>query len=132
MTTQRDRKLDDLQPQFRVLVDRMLGKFVEACIPIMIVETLRSHELHLQDIANKRSWVGHSKHEDGLAIDICPYESYLLHGDDKLQWDSSDPIWQKLGAIGESINLGWGGRWTQKDMGHFELKSISVPQRVSV
>jgi len=38
----------------------------------------------------------------------------------KLQWDASDPIWLRIGTIGEALGLRWGGRWTQKDMGHFE------------
>lgn len=88
----------------------------------MIIETLRTEEQHQEDIASGHSWVVHSKHQDGLAIDICPYYQYMEHGDDKLQWDSSDPIWQSIGLIGEDLDLTWGGRWQQKDMGHFELK----------
>ena len=54
-----------------------------------------------------------------------PYSLWSLHGPVKLDWDATDPVWQKLGAIGEALGLRWGGRWKQADMGHFEYV---VPQ----
>jgi len=58
----------------------------------------------------------------GRAIDVCPSKTFVLHCLSKLQGDAKDPVWAKIGAIGESLGLTWGGRWTQKDLGHFELK----------
>ena len=111
---------DDLDPRFRPVAMELVACCVEAGIPVMIVDTLRTPEEHRVNVANGRSWTSHSKHLDGLAIDICPYDTYQLHGPDKLQWNANDPVWQKIGQIGESLGLRWGGRWTQKDMGHFE------------
>lgn len=118
----RDRKLDSLDLAFKFQVFQLLARFTEAGILIMIVETRRSQEAHDEDLRTGHSWIKHSMHQDGRAIDVCPYETYLLHGDDKLQWDAGDPIWVRLGVIGESLNLGWGGRWTKKDLAHFEQK----------
>jgi hypothetical protein len=67
------------------------------------------------------SWTTRSAHLDGRAIDICPYMQWQLNGPDKLQWDGSDPVWAAIGRIGEELGLRWGGRWKQKDWGHFEL-----------
>jgi hypothetical protein len=118
----RDRKLADLNSEFAIKVYKLLSFLVEAGIMIMIVETLRTEAQHQIDLASGHSWITHSKHQDGLAIDIAPYDVYQEHGDDKLQWDSSDPIWTRIGLIGESLGLVWGGRWVHKDMGHFELR----------
>lgn len=134
---ERYRDLDLLHPDFRSVVDRFLARCVEAQIMVMVVETWRSQEAHEQDVKNKRSWVKKSKHQqtilslveyDGrpvevpasLAIDIAPYDQYQLHGPDKLKWDAKDPVWKKLGKIGESLGLKWGGRWKRRDMAHFQ------------
>jgi len=44
-----------------------------------------------------------------------------LHGPDKIRWEETDTAWLKIGQIGESLGLVWGGRWKQKDLGHFQL-----------
>ncbi len=115
------RRLDDLDPRFRPVAIELLARCVEAGIQVMIIDTLRTPEEHQANLASGVSWTRHSKHLDGLAIDICPYDMYQLHGPDKLRWNAGDPVWQKIGAIGESLGLRWGGRWKQKDMGHFEF-----------
>lgn len=120
----RDRKLDDLDARFKPLAIELLARLVEANIAVLIVETRRTEEQHAEDVTTGHSWVARSLHQDGLAIDIVPYSVYQLSGESKLDWDSGDPVWQRIGAIGESLGLRWGGRWQQKDMGHFELKVV--------
>ena len=122
MSTPRDRKLDSLDPKFRPLADRLLARCVEAGINVLIVETLRTEAQHQEDVASGHSWIKRSLHQDGIAIDIAPYEQWNLHGPDKLQWDAKDPVWLQIGVLGEKEGLVWGGRWKQADMGHFELK----------
>lgn len=117
----RDRKLDSLDPRFKPLAIELLARLTEAVILVIIVETRRTQEQHEEDVVNGRSWIAHSLHQDGLAIDICPLMQYDLHGPDKLQWDANDPIWQEIGEVGRTLGLRWGGDWIQKDMGHFEL-----------
>lgn len=114
------RALDDLSPAFKPLAIELLARLVEARIPVLIVDTLRTPAEHQANLAAGVSWVTHSKHLDGDAIDICPYEVYKLDGPDKLQWSSTHAIWQRIGTIGESLGLRWGGRWTVRDMSHFE------------
>lgn len=114
------RRLDDLSPEFKPLAIELLARLTEAKIPVLIVDTLRTPAEHAANLANGTSWVTHSKHLDGDAIDICPYEVYNLDGPDKLQWSSSHPIWQQIGPIGEALGLRWGGRWAVRDMSHFE------------
>ena len=116
-----DKSLDSLQQLMRIRTFEFLARLVEANIPVMIINTLRTGAEQNLNIKNGASWTPNSKHLIGNAIDICPYSIYQEKGDDKLQWDASDPLWTKIGTIGESCGLKWGGRWIQKDMGHFEI-----------
>jgi peptidoglycan L-alanyl-D-glutamate endopeptidase CwlK len=114
------RRLDDLDPRFRPLAFELLARFVESGIAVMIVDTLRTPAEHAANLAKGVSWTTRSKHLDGLAIDVCPYMQWQLTGPDKLQWDATDPVWSAMGRIGEELGLRWGGRWKQRDLGHFE------------
>ena len=115
------RKLDDLHPEFKPIACELISRIVEAGICVMIVDTLRTPEEQAENLRKGVSWTKNSRHLSGRAIDLCPYEIWNLHGPDKLMWKSSDPAWEKMGIIGEKLGLRWGGRWEQKDMGHFEL-----------
>lgn len=107
------------------LAMELLARCVEAGFAVFIVDTLRTAAEHRANLAKGVSWTKHSKHLDGDAIDLCPFEQYALHGPDKLNWDSADPVWQKIGVIGEALGLRWGGRWKQADLGHFEYVTPS-------
>lgn len=114
------RLLDDLDPAFKPLAMELIARCAEAGIPVLIIYTLRTQAEQDALIAAGRSWTTNSRHLTGHAIDICPYQEYELAGPDKLQWNGSDPVWQRIGKIGMGIGLTWGGLWTQKDLGHFE------------
>ena len=121
------RALDDLDPRFLPLAAMLLARTVEANIPVMIINTRRTAEEQAIHLSTGASSVQHSRHQDGLAIDICPYSQWMEYGEDKLQWRDDDPMWPKLGAIGEALGLRWGGRWrTPHDPGHFEYVVPSV------
>jgi hypothetical protein len=121
------RALDDLSDDFRPLAVELLARCVEAGIAVVVVDTLRTPEEHAQNLLNGTSWTTHSKHLDGDAIDIAPFETYALHGGDKIRWDASDTVWRKIGMLGEALGLRWGGRWTIPDLGHFELVRPPTP-----
>src|ERR1051325_189720 len=134
----RDRKLNDLAPVFRPLAIELLARCIEAGIQICIVETRRTQLQHDQDVATGHSFVTHSKHQDGLAVDIAPWEIYQLHGADKLDWnagtgpDSVLEPWATMGKIGESLGMKWGGRWHQPfDAGHFEYVEPALLQHAA-
>lgn len=115
-----NRTLDSLSARFRPLAMELLARTVEAGIPVMVVQTLRTPAEHAANLTAGVSWTAHSKHLDGDAIDLCPYSVWDAHGPDKLNWDTGDPIWAKLAAIGRSLGLRCGFDWQQKDCGHFE------------
>lgn len=122
-----DRSLDSLSPRFKPLAIELLARLTEAAIPVVIIQTRRTAEEHATNLAKGVSWTTHSKHLDGDAIDLCPIQQFMLHGSSKLQWDAADAVWQQIGPIGEKLGLRWGGRWKQRDMGHFEYVAPSTP-----
>ena len=118
------RRLDDLSPAMRQKAFELLARLIEARIPVLIVDTLRTPEEHEANLRKGVSWTKHSRHLDGDAIDICPYEEYALNGRNKAAWNADAKVWQRIGEIGEACGLVWGGRWTVKDLGHFELPRV--------
>lgn len=116
-------KLDDLSLRMRPLVDRFLAKLMEARIPVMIVTTARTAAEQEDAVRRGVSWTLKSKHLTGDAIDVAPYAIYDLHGPDKAMWDETDPIWIRIGNIGQSCGLKWGviKGGERIDLGHFEF-----------
>lgn len=123
------RLLNDLAPVFKPIAFELLARCTESLIPVLIVNTRRTAAEQLINVANGTSWVAHSKHQDGLAIDIVPYSQYLEYGEDKLQWRTDDPLWAKIGAIGRSLGLKWGViiNGEHLDVGHFEYVAPARP-----
>jgi hypothetical protein len=114
----------------------------ERGIPVLIVDTLRTEAEHHENLKKGTSSIARSKHlprhlrmactetdpnrNKSDAMDIAPYEIYLMHGADKLNWDSEDPVWKVIGECVEASGLVWGGRWRiPHDPGHMELKTPS-------
>lgn len=127
------RRLNELSDRFRPIAVELLAQLTEAKIPVLITFTGRTAAEQAIAFASGASKVQYSKHQDGDAIDICPYDQYLLHGEDKLQWNTEDPIWKQIGAIGEGLGLRWGGRFKPLnkagigwDPGHFEYPSTPL------
>lgn len=121
------RKLSDLLPIVKSKVDA----FVLACdsdgIDLLVTSTYRDIEkqnalyrVGRRGVAGERIVTaakgGESFHNYRCAVDVVP----LIHG--KPLWDSSDPLWKRVGEIGESCGLEWSGRWTGKmrELAHFQ------------
>lgn len=131
--------LDSLDPRFKPLALEFLARLTEARVAVCIVNTRRTAAEQTAAVARGVSWVAHSKHEDGLAIDVAPYSIWALHGDDKLLWDTHDPVWLTIGKVGEALGLRWGGRFQPlndlgvgKDPGHLEWAGTPPGKRVDV
>jgi len=97
----------------------------EAGIDLLITSTYRDHEsqdaLYAQGRTTKGAIVtnaraGQSYHNHRCAFDVVP----LRNG--KCVWDSSDPVWRRVGEIGEGLGLEWAGRWSGKlkETAHFQ------------
>jgi peptidoglycan LD-endopeptidase CwlK len=72
-------------------------------------------ELSDMEAKQKVTWTLKSKHIDGQAIDIAP----IRNG--RVWWGAPPSVWERMGEIGESNGMKWGGRWKEKDTPHFEV-----------
>lgn len=132
------RSLDDLSADLKPRAFELLARLVESGIAVMVVDTLRTQADHDQNLANGTSATKFSRHlprklrcelppdhpdaEKSDAMDLCPYETYALHGPDKLKWDTTDPAWKVIRDLAEGLGLVSGARWIKPhDPGHVEL-----------
>jgi len=109
--------LSELSDDFRPLAERLLQLCADAGIAVRVIDTGRTPEQQETYLKLGTSWTRNSKHLTGHAIDIAP-EQLLT---EKL-WAPKSPLWYRLGEIGESLGLKWGGRFKGKfDPSHFEM-----------
>ena len=118
------RSLDELLPVAKERVEQFLRLCKENDIDLLVTSTYRDHEsqqaLYEQGrttagkvVTNAKA--GDSWHNWRCAVDVVP----LING--KPNWDGSDPIWTKIGELGERAGLEWAGRWrTFKELAHFQ------------
>lgn len=120
------RRLEDLAPEFRTLAEELLSRLGNAGIDVLVVYTRRTPEEQAALIAARRSWTPKSRHLTGHAIDVVPPELAKLPN-----WAPEDPLWERIGVIGEEMGLRWGGRWRQRDCPHFEMQVEQVEESKS-
>jgi peptidoglycan L-alanyl-D-glutamate endopeptidase CwlK len=118
------RSLDELTPPAKERVEKFLQLCKENNIDLLVTSTYRDHEsqqaLYEQGrttagkvVTNAKA--GDSWHNWRCAVDVVP----LING--KPNWDGSDPVWTKIGELGEQAGLEWAGRWrTFKELAHFQ------------
>ena len=118
------RKIEDLLP----VVQEKVRKFKKLCeendIDLLITSTYRDHESQNALYAKGRTTpgrkvtnakAGQSWHNWRCAIDVVP----LING--KPCWDTKNPVWQKVGALGKEAGLEWAWEWKKfKEMAHFQ------------
>jgi peptidoglycan L-alanyl-D-glutamate endopeptidase CwlK len=118
------RKIEDLLP----VVQDKVKTFVDLChqndIDLLVTSTYRDNEsqdaLYAQGrtlpgkkVTNAKA--GQSWHNYRCAVDVVP----LRNG--KPVWDGNDPVWKKVGELGEKAGLEWAGRWVKfKELAHFQ------------
>ena len=126
------RKLEHLRQDGKEKAELLLKKTSAIGIDLLVTCTYRSNEEQASLYAIGRTakgrivtnaLPGESKHNNmeggapaSLAFDVVP----LVAG--KPMWDASNPVWQVVGSLGESIGLKWAGRWRRmKEFPHFEV-----------
>ncbi len=124
------RSLDELSSRFKPLAQQLLDRLKEEGIDdIVVVYTSRTPEEQRDCIARGVSWTNNSKHlpqpPEGKseAIDLCPKRLMV-----EKFWAPHDPLWDKMGRIGKSLGLKWGGEWKKQDKPHFEYKEPKCTQ----
>lgn len=119
-------RLIGLNDKIRPLAERFIELAALQGIPLAITTGKRSNteqaRLYQQGRTTKGPIVtqvgpGRSKHNYGAAIDVAP-----LNEKGQPHWPEDDALWQRIGELGESVGLKWGGRWSGfKDRPHFEV-----------
>ncbi len=113
-------KIAELQDSVRPLAENLLRLSADAGIPLKVVSTYRSPEAQqaLKDSGRGVTSAGAllSYHNHRLALDVVPLE-YLSLKD----WNPEGPLWKRVGEIGKSAGLEWGGDWQKKDLPHFQF-----------
>lgn len=128
------RKIEDLLPEVQDIAHQHVALCAAQGIDLLIYSTYRDYAaqdaLYAQGrtvlsvdghkvgkVTNARG--GQSFHQFRRAYDCAP----LLHGKPIWGTEGHDGlIWQKVGAIGISLGLEWGGKWVSfKEFPHFQL-----------
>lgn len=110
------RLLTDLRPEIRPQVDAFLDACAQEGIDVLVTCTLRSNADQAALYAKGRTVApigrrfvvtdappGQSAHNYGLAIDVVP----MVNG--KPDWNGADPVWQRIGQLGQLSGLQWAG-----------------------
>jgi hypothetical protein len=110
--------LSALHPYFRDQIYRLIDRCQKKGIELQVVESYRTRikqaEYYSMGRKYTRSNGGKSRHQFGLAVDVVPIVNGVAVWDNKV-------LWRRIGIIGESLGLRWGGRWRSLyDPGHFE------------
>jgi len=118
-------RLDTLHPILREKGLQLIDLCKKEGINILITQALRTIEEQDQLFAKGRTAPGkvvtnvrggYSYHNYGLAFDFAIYDK-----DGRVNW-TIDKNWHRVGALGKSLGLEWGGDWTKfKDYPHFQL-----------
>jgi hypothetical protein len=116
MDSYSENKLASVNPELASRVHVMASSFAARGVQLRVVSGLRSTAQQAVLYANRASnplpvaVPGTSKHEQGLAVDLA---------------FTGRSSWSEIGAMGESLGLKWGGRFSKKDPPHFELPTQS-------
>jgi len=121
------RGLEHLHKTVHAKAELLVSRCLEVGLKVKITDTLRTEaEQNAIPAANTKAKYPMSMHNWGLAFDIC-------RADGKGAYDTSDAFFEKVGRIGESIDLTWGGSWTSfRDLPHFEDRSVAGDVRAVI
>lgn len=115
-------KIEDLEPELREQATTLLAEAARHGLLLRITHTRRTFQEQEDIYAQGRTKpgpkvtaaaAGWSAHNYGLAFDVCQ------HGGEP--YPDNDDWWEKVGRLGESLGLEWGGRWKHPDRPHFQL-----------
>lgn len=118
------RSLEDLHPAVRRRVEALLKAAKGEGIDLLVTSTYRDLESQAALYAQGRTAPGkivtnakpgQSWHNHRCAVDVVPLRA------GKPVWSDKDPVWQRVGELGEQAGLEWAGRWTRfREFPHFQ------------
>lgn len=119
-----ERNIATLNPKVQPLARALIETAVAQGIHVKVIAGLRTYEEQDELYAQGRTMPGkivtkakggQSMHNFGTAFDVGIFDA-----SGKIYYGES-PDYEKVGVIGESLGLEWGGRWKFVDEPHFEL-----------
>lgn len=120
-------KISELKPpEFQQQVRQLMLRGLQEGLRPEIVEGYRSQERQNELYEQGRTKPGeivtqtrNSMHTKGMAVDIAQ-----LDEKGELTYKPNPPdFWDRMGAIGRSLGLNWGGDWSSfKDRPHFQYR----------
>ena len=113
-----------LHPEVQAIIPKFLDECKKQGLIVKVTDTVRTKaeqdKLYAQgrtEPGNIVTWVKYpySNHNWGMAFDVC-------RNDGKGAYNDSDGWFKKVGQVGKSFGLEWGGDWKgTPDKPHFEL-----------
>ena len=127
------RAISDLDPRLQSLFHKFEDAAKAAKIDFILTCTYRSGKeqdaLYAQGrtkpgkkVTNARA--GQSKHNatNSRGLPAAKAFDIVVMVNGKPEWNTANPLWPKIGAIGKKVGLDWGGSWPKlKDFAHFQL-----------
>lgn len=118
------RDINKLHPDVKILANKLVKECAKQGLKVKITDTLRTKkeqdDLYAQGRTKPGNIVTYSEYPDsyhcwGIAFDVCQN----IKGK---EFDESTGFFDKVGKIGQSLGLEWGGSWTTfRDRPHFQL-----------
>ncbi len=135
-------RIEDLEPKTRELCEKFLAACAGVGIALRVTQTLRTFDEQdrlfqqgrtipgpnatkdrpLGGIVTKAK-PGQSPHNFGMAFDVC----FDAKKSRACYPPTDDPRWQKIGVLGESLGLNWGGPNGKGDRFTFDRPHFERP-----
>jgi lambda family phage tail tape measure protein len=119
-----DTARERLQDYANKLVERAAAEGIDLKVTSLVRSREQQQRLYDAWLARAKTGLpaappGNSKHEQGLAFDVA------------IQGGGSPEQWQRLGRIGKSMGLRWGGDFARSDPVHFEIPTEAAATRAA-
>lgn len=109
-----NKRVEDLQPYLQYLYKRLVEECGKAGMTLCLIETKRSQERQTELFKQGAGPQLVGPHGAGLAFDVAPIKN------GKVDWGDYS-LFKKMGQIGKSLGLEWGGDWKNVDCPHFQF-----------
>lgn len=118
-----DRSLKNLEGVHPSLVDVVKLALSLSRMDFVVIEGLRSTERQKELLAQGKSWIKRSAHQDGVAVDLMALPA---DGSDNWLADHYSLINAAMqeAALRLNVRLTWGGHWKVRDYVHFQLEGV--------
>lgn len=112
--------LKGVHPKLVAVVELALNL---STMDFVVIEGLRSEARQRELLAQGKSWVQRSAHQEGKAVDLM-----ALPADGSGNWEAAHydlinaAMQEAAGRLG--VRLTWGGQWKVRDLVHFQIEGV--------